>query len=64
MVRDTVTGWEPLFSNIQLRHDLQAGNDGISDLNGKRHIAPHDAVNPISNSECSLIWFKMNIARP
>ena len=53
---------QPLLADIEFRHDLQAGGDGVLQLQRRRHDRLQHAVNTEADAEFFFVRLDMNVA--
>src|SRR5208282_4673925 len=55
---------QPLFADVQLRHDLEAGSDCVFELDRRRHDRLQHAVNTEAHAELFFVRLDVNVAGP
>ncbi len=53
---------QPALGDVQLRHDLEAGGDGVLQLHGRLHDFVEHAVDAVADPEQALIGLDMYVA--
>ena len=53
---------EPFFRDIELGHNLHAGNDAVPHLEGRGHDGLQHAVNPVADAIFLFVGFHVNVA--
>ena len=54
---------QPLFGDVELRHDLDARRNRISEFQRRRHDVVEKTVHAVPDAQLLLVWLDVNVAR-